>query len=215
MSNIPLILFAKAPIAGRVKTRLQSHCSPQQASEIAEILLEQSIIKTTQTWPGEVSLSVWLDHEHSVIQRLQESYRIKLVQQCAGDLGAKMHDALERFGYPAAVMGCDVPHIPNENLIRAHECLIRGDSVIGPSDDGGYYLLGLNRPQEKLFLDMEWGVSSVLENTLHRADAVGHTLSHLDALNDIDEWNDLLQAAQHLPLLMDYLQNQGLSLAGN
>lgn len=212
MSDIPLILFAKAPIAGRVKTRLQSHCSPHQASEIAKILLEESILKTTRAWPGEVLLSVWLDHDHEFIQLMKTRYSLRLVQQCEGDLGSKMADALDRFGYPAAVMGCDVPHLPDANLAQAHQQLSEGDYVIGPSHDGGYYLLGLQAPQTEVFDDMQWGVASVLDNTLQRAAELGLKFSTLDELNDIDEWSDLLAAAQHLPTLRHYLESEGLSV---
>lgn len=209
LSRIPLILFAKAPIAGKVKTRLQSHCSPKQASEIAKILLEESVIKTTQAWPGKVFLSVWLDHEHEFIRCLVKRYPIKLVQQCAGDLGVKMADALERFGYPAAVMGCDVPQASDHSLVQAHEYLSQGDSVIGPSKDGGYYLLGLQAAQMAIFNDMKWGVATVWQNTLERADDTGLSFSRLDVLNDIDEWSDLLLAAQQLPSLARYLEEEG------
>jgi len=87
VSDIPLLLFAKAPIAGKVKTRLQSHCSPEQAATIAEILLEESIVKATQAWPGEVFISVGLDIDHAFLQKMARQYPIKLTMQCDGDLG--------------------------------------------------------------------------------------------------------------------------------
>jgi len=210
VTEIPLILFAKAPIAGKVKTRLQSHCSPEQASEIAKILLEESILKTTQAWPGKVLLSIWLDHEHEFIQQMQQRYRIELVQQCEGDLGAKMANMLTRFGYPSVVMGCDVPQISGEVLASAYDYLCRGKSVIGPSNDGGYYLLGLQRPQPEIFVDMEWGVDTVLANTLQRAKEVELDLTELAILNDIDEWSDLLLAVRQLSNLENYLKHEGL-----
>lgn len=211
MAEIPLILFAKAPIVGRVKTRLQSHCSPEQATEIAKILLEQTILKTSRAWPGEVLLSVWLDHDHEFIQLMQARYSLKLVHQCEGDLGAKMAAAFDRFGYPAVVMGCDVPHIPDYCLAQAHQQLANGNDVIGPSDDGGYYLLGLQASQAALFHNMQWGVSSVLDQTLQTADQLELNFSMLEELNDIDEWSDLQKAAPQIPTLMRFLEREGLA----
>jgi len=164
--GIPLLLFAKAPIAGKVKTRLQSNCSAEQAAEIAKVLLEESIIKATGFWPGTVYLSVALDIDHVFLQEMLKKYSIELVSQAEGDLGAKMHHALESFGYPAAVMGCDAPHILGEDLKRAYSVLAEGKPVLGPSEDGGYYFLGLEKSQIKLFSKIEWGTSSVLKTTL-------------------------------------------------
>ena len=105
MSEIPLVLFAKAPIAGKVKTRLQSHCSATQAAQIAQILLEESIKQTTKYWPGKVVLSVYLDSEHPFLTAMQDKYSLALSIQSHGDLGDKMLHAFETHGYPMAVMG--------------------------------------------------------------------------------------------------------------
>jgi len=210
MSGIPLLLFAKAPIAGQVKTRLHSHCSPEQAAVIAEILLEESIVKAQSAWPGEVHLSVWLDYQHEFLQRMQKRYSLKVAQQAAGDLGEKMLAALNGFGYPAVVMGCDAPHVPAQVLQNAFDILSSGQSVIGPSEDGGYYLLGLQQPQPNLFNDIAWGGDQVLETTLVRARSTGLALHQLDVLNDVDEWQDVCRAARVLPRLADYIVSQGL-----
>lgn len=209
-ADIPLFLFAKAPIPGKVKTRLQAHCSAAQAAKIACILLEESIRTVTQHWPGKLYLSVWLDSEHPFFARMQQQYSIELVVQCDGDLGAKMRDALARFGYPAVVMGCDAPHTSEQTLRATYQALLEGKSVIGPSEDGGYYLLGLNEPADFLFKGVAWGQESVLAQTLASAEQHQLALLQLDALNDVDEWNDLLKAAELLPALMEYLVGESL-----
>lgn len=205
--DIPLLLFAKAPIAGKVKTRLQSHCSAEQAAEIAKVLLEESIIKATEFWPGTVYLSVALDIEHTFLQEMLKKYSIKLVPQSAGDLGVKMNHALGEFGYPAAIIGCDAPHILGDDLTRAYTLLSEGKPVLGPSEDGGYYFIGLEKPQEALFSNIEWGTSSVLTATLKIAQQSKVNFTLLELLNDVDEWNDLVTASEQVPSLNVFIRN--------
>lgn len=208
--SIPLLLFAKAPIAGKVKTRLMSHCSAEQAGKIAELLMEASIQRACEAWPGEVCLSAWLDLEHSFFIEMQRRYPITIKQQCEGDLGEKMRHALASSGYPCAVMGCDAPHVKPSALNQAHDLLQAGTPVIGPSEDGGYYLLGLCEDADELFINKPWGEDQVLEKTLLSAKSIGLSLHNLPELNDVDEWDDLINAAQEVPSLRDYLQTHKL-----
>ena len=202
---IPLLLFAKAPIAGKVKTRLQSHCSAEKAAEIAKVLLEESVVKATRFWPGEVYLSVALDEQHPFLQKMVAQYKVKLVMQCEGDLGAKMHGAFEAFSYPCAIMGCDAPHILGSDLAKAHEQLLRGKNVLGPSNDGGYYFIGLAQPSSALFRDIVWGNEAVLAATLERAKKDNIAFEFLEPLDDVDEWQDLLSVATILPGLANVI----------
>ena len=94
----------------------------------------------TGAWDGPVWLLAWPDADHELFLNLAGKTGIHLGVQSAGDLGAKMSDAICRFtanGRAAAVMGCDVPHCPPRQLRLANEALRRGDAVIGPSTDGG------------------------------------------------------------------------------
>ncbi len=205
--DIPLFLFAKAPIAGKVKTRLQSHCSAERASEIAKVLLEESIIKAKQHWPGKVYLSVALDIEHPFLKAMLVKYSIELVLQHDGDLGSKMHQTFESFGYPSAIMGCDAPHILASDLQSAYEFLAQGDSVLGPSDDGGYYLIGLNGSSEELFINQSWGTDSVLSATLEVAKKQKIDFQMLQSLNDVDEWQDLVVASEQILSLKAFIND--------
>ncbi|RBP53377.1 TIGR04282 family arsenosugar biosynthesis glycosyltransferase [Arenicella xantha] len=211
-ADIPLILFAKAPIPGKVKTRLQSHCSAQQAAYIASYLMEASIQAATRHWPGSVYLSVWLDEHHSFFETMQTRYPVRMTVQTDGDLGEKMRHALHSFGYPAVVMGCDAPHTAAATYVTAFERLQQGESVIAPSDDGGYYLLGLAQPANALFLDKPWGTADVLSQTMQSAATLGLSLHELDSLNDIDEWNDLIAVLDQFDDLREYLSSEGLIL---
>jgi rSAM/selenodomain-associated transferase 1 len=205
--EIPLILFAKAPIAGAVKTRLQSHCSAQQAAEIAKILLQESIIKSTDFWPGPVVLSVSLGRDNPFLQEMCCKYSLHIVSQCQGDLGAKMLGAFTDFGYPCAILGCDAPHVLGSELRSAHRYLSQGANILGPSQDGGYYLIGLSAAQHTLFSEMPWGSDSILEKTIARGKPA---FKFLADLNDVDEWADLAEAAELLPRLKQYLVSQDI-----
>ena len=209
-SQIPLVLFAKAPQAGLVKTRLHSHCSPQQAAEIAKILLRQTIEKIQTHWPGKIVLSVWPNQQDPYLQQLAERYQLLLATQASGDLGEKMAAALERFGYPAAIIGSDAPHMLGQSLLEAHEALVSGANVIGPSEDGGYYLVGLQQASPRLFTDVAWGGETVLQTTLDRAQQQGLEIKQLAPLNDVDTWPDLLGVASKVPQLQEYLHAQKL-----
>lgn len=209
MRPIPLIIFAKAPIPGSVKTRLTSHCNDQQAAEIAKILLATSVENAVRHWPGDVIIAAWPTSNDPFIQDLSISHRLRVVQQVDGELGAKMHQCLNLIGYPAAVVGADIPHISKLTFQTTHTLLSSGKNVIGPSRDGGYYLLGLNSELAAIFNEIDWGTNKVLQQTLDRV-PVDHQVHQLEECFDIDEWTDVVEAANMLPLLHNYLSDQKL-----
>lgn len=209
-SSIPLLLFAKAPIAGKVKTRLQSHCSADQAADIAEALLDESLRTACSHWPGNVFVSTWLDSRHPRLQEVCKRHDVQILKQCEGDLGVKMNHAFGEYGYPLAIMGSDAPHIAPQTLLHLHELLSCGQAAIGPSLDGGYYIIGLSLPAPFLFQNMPWGQDQVLSLTRQYAQENGLELVELQALQDIDEWPDLLATLERLPRLKRYLIGQAL-----
>lgn len=189
-----LILFAKTPLAGRVKTRMIACLGEQGAANLAAALVEESVRRSVDSWPGPVNLQVWPDIHHECFERIRRRYGIRACLQSQGDLGAKMfaalNDAHER-GLAAAVMGCDVPHCPPETHRTAHAFLARGRAVIGPSIDGGYYLIGMTPPERRCFERIGWGGTRVFDTTLKRAAKAGIDLIVLQQLNDIDTPADI------------------------
>src|SRR5689334_23308224 len=119
-----------------------------------------------------------------------------------------MHRALAygiaRHG-AAAVLGCDVPHCPWDVLDDAEAALARGDCVLGPADDGGYYLLGLTQARAELFEGIAWGGPDVLAATLARATALDIEFTLLPRLRDIDTAADLWLVGRCYPPLARYL----------
>lgn len=203
-----LILFAKTPVAGRVKTRLVPDLGEQGAADLARALIEESVRRSVASWPGPVSLQVWPDTGHQCFEALRRRHGITVSRQSKGDLGAKMFEALNdahQRGVTAAIMGCDVPQCPAETHRTAHAFLAQGRSIIGPSDDGGYYLIGINPPHRKCFERIGWGGSKVFDTTLKRAASAGVDLIVLQQLNDIDTMADLDALRRTHPELVDRL----------
>lgn len=207
---VPLLLFAKAPVPGKVKTRLKPQCTDQQAAELAKILLAEAVRNATAHWPGEVVLAVWPDQDHPFIQLLSAKFGVKLVTQTAGDLGEKMHAACEQAGYPAAVMGCDAPHVSKATLNDAYHQLEQGHDVLGAATDGGYYLIGMARSCEDIFTGITWGEDKVFSDTQKKASANGIKFHALPELNDVDTWQDVLELAELLPAIKNYIVEQDL-----
>lgn len=197
-----LILFAKSPVPGRVKTRLMPELNASQAAEVATELIERTVRLAVENWPGRIKLQTWPDSGHALFKKLAVDHKLKLDIQGSGDLGAKMCAALGTFtdrGQPAAVMGSDVPHCPAENLRRAGKLLRQGKNIIGPSTDGGYYLIGLQRTLPEIFQGIQWGGQQVLSATLRTAEQHGIPFTRLRAVTDIDNFVDLQMLARKQP----------------
>lgn len=194
MRDPALLVFAKQPVPGQAKTRLLTDYTPERSAEIAEVLIRETVELAAGSWPGPIYLSGAPDARHPLFLELADRFDVPLLDQVPGDLGARMSAALD-FGIArhggAAVLGCDVPHCRWDVLDDAYGLLARGQSVIGPTDDGGYYLIGLTQPHPELFAGVDWGRPGVLDQTLERAHAIGLDLEWLARLRDIDTPSDL------------------------
>jgi rSAM/selenodomain-associated transferase 1 len=193
-----------------VKTRLLPSCSAEQAADIARILLEETVRKCIAAWPGEVILSVWPDKNDQFLQMMSERYSLDIVVQNEGDLGQKMLTSFEAIGYPAAIMGCDVPHLPGSILAKVHQALLKNKNVLAPSEDGGYYLIGLIKTSPEIFTGITWGSHRVFVETLNKADQSNLNFEVQLTLNDVDTWQDVLNVAPELPSLSEYIITQQL-----
>ncbi len=204
MKRPDLILFAKQPLAGQVKTRLAQVCGAERAAEIAAVLIRETVALAADNWPGEVYLCGAPDARHPLFEHLAADLHVHLAAQGEGDLGERMFGSLrrgiERCG-AAAVMGCDVPRCDAGTLEDAYETLARGGSVIGPAMDGGFYFIGLQRAEPALFSGVDWGGNLVLNETQARARAAGIEFHTLASLRDIDTWEDLICVARYYPVL--------------
>jgi len=208
MFRADLIILAKQPVAGAVKTRLMPDYTAMQAAEIAATLIRLTVELAVESWPDDIYLYGAPTADHPLFAALAERYGLALRNQADGDLGARMRAALAegiaRRG-AAALLGCDVPHATWDILDDANHFLARGRSVLGPTEDGGYYLIGLTAEHSELFADMPWGSAQVRELTLVRAAEQGLEFTMLPMLTDIDTAADLWLAAQKKPELKPLL----------
>ena len=190
-----LMIFCKAPIPGQVKTRLTPALTPQQAAHV-HIELTHRTIKTaisSQLCPIQLWCSPSI--EHDFFKTAAKNHPISLHQQSAGDLGEKMHHAFstafKNYKY-AIIIGCDCPSLTTDDLQQSlHALYSKNDIVLAPAEDGGYVLIGLNKPHAELFKNMPWGTTKVLNKTRNRIVAAKLNCYELNQHWDVDTIEDL------------------------
>ena len=195
MNTIAVAIMAKAPRPGAVKTRL---CPPLLAAEAAALyrcfLLDK--IAAVQALSGVRPMVAYTpDEAQAEFAVLAPDFA--LVPQRGPDLGARLHTTLASLlaaGHPGAIaVDSDTPTLPREFLQQAVDCLTGPgpDVVLGPTEDGGYYLIGVRVANRALFDDMPWSTAAVLEITLRRAAAAGLQTVCTPAWFDVDTPDDL------------------------
>lgn len=204
-----LVLFAKTPCPGQVKTRLVPPLTNRQACEVAMLLIELTLDKATRAWPGQLELSLWPDGEDEHLVTLAKQFDVSMTRQSPGGLGIKMHKAIAaglKQGHATAIMGCDVPHCPATQFQSCFEQLQSGRNVIGPTRDGGYYLVGANRHHPAMFDGVAWGTATAFNQTLAACRAAGIEFHHqLACLQDLDTHDDLQALAVYDSRLKSFL----------
>lgn len=187
-----LIIFAKAPVPGQVKTRLTPDYSHFQASIIHQQLLEHTVSNLHHMKGVDVELHCAPDQEHKFFKYLKHQYQIKLAVQSEGDLGQKMsaamHNALTNYN-KVALIGSDAPAISRSYIYKAFDALDVNSAVIGPAEDGGYVLVALSKSHSEMFDQIEWGTEKVLQQTIDTLKPAFPIL--LDTLWDLDRTEDV------------------------
>jgi hypothetical protein len=195
LKTIAVAIMAKAPRPGAVKTRL---CPPLFAAEAAALyrcfLLDK--IAAVQALVGAQPVVAYTpDDAQAEFTGLAPGFT--LVPQRGPDLGARLHATLASLlaaGHPGAIaVDSDTPTLPRAFLQQAVDCLTRPgpDVVLGPTDDGGYYLIGVRAAHRALFDGVPWSTSAVLEVTLRQAAAAGLRTVCMPAWFDVDTPDDL------------------------
>lgn len=210
-----LIIFAKRPAPGRVKTRLSPPLSPEQAAELYRCMLLDVLAKAA-TLPG-VDKRIFYEPEEDAAAFFAETAAgMECFPQNGKGLGEKMANAFSELfamGYGrVAIIGTDLPDLPMGYVEEAFGRLESGeiDAVFGPSEDGGYYLLALREPHGELFRDVPWSSGEVLAKSLERAEEAGVRVSLLPTWHDVDTAGDLhrlelLDAGNGAPRTREFL----------
>ncbi|MBW2608902.1 MAG: TIGR04283 family arsenosugar biosynthesis glycosyltransferase [Deltaproteobacteria bacterium] len=190
-----LIIFSRYPVPGRTKTRLISDLGTLGAADLQRRLTEKTL-RTVRSFllHREMDAEVQFEGGNKKKMRRWLGSDILFLRQVRGNIGRRMQSAfLDAFqkGYSRVILiGTDIPRMRSDHLIQAYDLLAYKDLVLGPSIDGGYWLIGLKRPLD-LFQGIEWGTEKVLEQTVSRAKDQKLAYQLLELLNDIDTIDDV------------------------
>lgn len=196
-----LIIFAKEPVPGQVKTRLVPPLSPEEAAELYQCFLLDVLEEMQRLTDVALALAYTPVDARPFFQELV-SPQMRLVPQTGSDLGERLsaacHWALSSGFRAVMIRNSDSPDLPRELVMQAGE-LLRNDQaqvVLGPAPDGGYYLVGLTVPPGDFFQGIAWSTDTVLDETLDRVRGRGLSVHLLPPWIDIDSFLDLQRFAQ-------------------
>jgi len=202
--NARLLIFAKAPVAGQVKTRLIPPLSAVEAAQLHARFIRRTLDVACESnlCPVQLWCSPRLHHPFFVDCR--RSFPVVLHNQCGGDLGERMRQAaasaLTESDY-ALLIGCDCPTLTTEYLQQALTALKKGyNAVLGPAEDGGYVLLGLRHAEPELFSGIAWGTDAVLDSTRSRLRRLQWRWDELPEQWDVDRPEDLVRLSRNRAL---------------
>tara|TARA_B100000029_G_scaffold507711_1_gene592967 strand:- start:3487 stop:4206 length:720 start_codon:yes stop_codon:yes gene_type:complete len=198
-----LVIMAKHPVPGTVKTRLAASLGGQAAAELAEAFLEDLVVRLDGSADRQV-LATWPDNDAagSFFETLSAE-RFQLWTQPGGSLGTRLARVISDHLAPfsddrVVVIGSDSPTLPTEMIQAAFEALDRVDVVVAPADDGGYVLIGQRREIPGLYERINWSTSQVWQQTRDHLIASGTPFVELDGWYDIDTLDDLCRLDREL-----------------
>ena len=195
-----LLIFTRNPELGKAKTRLAKTVGDEKALEIYKFLLDKTKEITSKvTSDKAVYYSVKIREND-----IWDANSYQKHQQVGEDLGIRMLNAFKNSfdaGYKKVmIIGSDLYDLTSENIENAFQQLDSNDVVLGPAEDGGYYLLGMNALQEDIFKNKDWGTASVRKDTL--IDLQDKAVFLLKELNDVDVFEDI----EHHSAFQQFLQ---------
>ncbi len=196
-SEPALIVFARAPEPGRVKTRLVPLLGEQGAARLYARLVEKTLRTAVASGFDQVYLYCAPGIKGIFFKRIHKRFGVRLCSQGRGGLGTRMYCAFARVlrRHPYAVLiGSDCPALRPADLRAAARALRNGaHAVLAPAEDGGYPLIGLRRVSRRLFDGIPWGESQVLTQTRRRLKALRWRWQELRTLWDVDRPEDVLR----------------------
>lgn len=206
-SGASLIIFSKAPVAGEVKTRLIPELGKERSAELYRQMITRTLMTTIKARISNVYLYCHPDKLHPFFNECADRFDIILCEQTGSNLGKRMQNAIAGvlgMGHGSAILiGCDCPDLSTSDINIAREKLDRGqDIVLGPCEDGGYYLIGMKSMHAELFESVSWGTSSVFEHTRQLVRNLRLSYFELPLRWDIDRPSDLHRLQNDLPDLL-------------
>lgn len=188
-----VVVFAKAPVPGSVKTRLIPTLGADQAAMLHAALVERALLTATRS-QADVLLACTPNVEEHFFTECAEDFHVSLSSQGEGDLGERMlralNAALESHSH-AAIVGADCPAVTAKHIDAALAALSTHDVSIIPAEDGGYVLIAARRTHPAMFAHIAWGTDAVMAQQRRALAAVGLSLHESTPLWDVDRPDDL------------------------
>lgn len=208
--NTPwVLLFAKAPIWGTVKTRLAASIGRQDALRIYKFLAERQSAAIRAAGLPCVIWTTPAGSEEEVERWLGSAMQVRV--QPEGDLGARMAHACEQAfadGAPGVILvGTDCPDLDTDRLTTLATHVAEDRFVLQPADDGGYVAFGLPKPCIAAFEGIAWSTDKVCETTVHILHTLDENPTLLESLSDIDTWEDWKRCQDRFPFLSGITPN--------
>jgi rSAM/selenodomain-associated transferase 1 len=207
MSATALVIMAKEPRVGSTKTRLCPPLKPVEATGFYEALLLDTIERTAALPGIDLAIAVTPADSTPYFTRIAPPHTILVPVDCR-DIGECLYKSLDDLlgrGYSRVMaLNSDGPSLPNEFILQAAERLDDHDLVFGPSDDGGYYLIGLKEVPAPIFTGIEWSTAQVLSQTLEKCAALGLGVHLLPEWYDVDTADDIERLHSELSSLPDH-----------
>jgi rSAM/selenodomain-associated transferase 1 len=199
-SDCTLVIMAKAPRPGMVKTRLAQSLPPAAAIELYRCLLLDTIALAQSLDDGDVAIMCPASDVEDLSRMAGD--RVHVVAQMGDGLAAGLTSVFAKFasvGHRRVIaFNSDSPHLPASALKRAFEALVTCDLVIGPTDDGGYYIVGAKSPHPALFEGDGMGTKNALDALLERAHTMKLSVGFTDPFYDIDVMADVRRLVAEL-----------------
>ncbi len=195
MTDPTIVVVAKSPVPGRVKTRLCPPCTPAQAAHLAAALLADTLSAVAGTPATARVLALdgppgpWIPDGFVIVPQIGRALDERLANAFAAVTG------------PALLIGMDTPQVSREDLTRATRALLRPgvDAVLGPTIDGGWWAIGLRDADPRVFAGVPMSTHHTGRDQRERLDALGYRTTMLDTVRDIDTFLDAIEVARTVP----------------
>jgi rSAM/selenodomain-associated transferase 1 len=189
-----LIIIAKHPDKGSVKTRLAGMMTDEDRLKLYTFLLKSTFSRLGSI----IGVDTFIAFAPIHAERYFSSFGLHLLPLPEGDLGVRMFHAFREIishGYrKASLVGVDIPDLSSHIILKAFKMLNKCDVVFGPAQDGGYYLIGMKQPIHELFHGIPWSSGITLQRSMEKARDLRYTVSLTEQLSDIDTIEDVKKA---------------------
>lgn len=197
-----LCIFTRFPRSGNTKTRLIPKLGPDKAAELQRLMTEH-VFDLSLNVQEKRNVEIQVHYNGSTLQEIRDwaPEKMKCIEQCAGNLGEKMQQAInENFNKrdcQVVVIGADCPGLTPEFVELAFNALAEHDIVVGPSLDGGFYLIGMKKKCPFLLGNIDWDTDKTLEQVMIKVKETKMSYTVLETLEDIDRPEDLQYLKKH------------------